>query len=102
MSDAYSYTTIAVEPGQAPHITVSLRPDGQMAVWCSAGHERAQISILHADAHVVITPTNPTVPTAGDVRAARKFAESFAVYAAEVERLHAVAQQAAESESSAD
>lgn len=103
MSDAYSYTTIVVRPGRAPRITVSLQPDGGIDVFCAAGRQRAQISISHADADVTVTPTNATAPTAEDVRAARKLAESFAVYAAEVERLHKAARLAevGESESAA-
>ncbi|GAA4130738.1 hypothetical protein [Actinomadura keratinilytica] len=101
MSDAYSYTTVVVDPDGTSRISVSLRPDDDMSVVCPTGRDRAQISVSHAAAHVLIGPAAPEAPTAEDVRVARKLAESFAVYAAEVERLHAAAQRAVVSDSPA-
>jgi len=37
---------------------------------------------------VSVAPTNPAAPTAEDIQIAHRLAESFAAYAAEVERLH--------------
>ena len=45
---------------------------------------------MHAGADVVIAPTDPECPTAGDVEIARRLAASFERYADEVERLHAL------------
>ncbi|MBX6770048.1 MAG: hypothetical protein IRY90_23330 [Actinomadura rubrobrunea] len=101
MSDAYSYTTVMVEPDGTSRISVSLRPDEDMSVLCSTGRDRAQITVMHAAAHVLISPVSPKAPTSEDVRVARRLAESFAVYAAEVERLHAAARRAEVGESSA-
>ncbi|MGI5324834.1 hypothetical protein [Actinomadura nitritigenes] len=92
---AYSYTTVVVEPDGSTRIGVSLQPDESVSVLCSTGRPRAQISVTHAAADVVITPTDPESPTAGDVQVARQLAESFAVYAAEVERLHALTTESA-------
>lgn len=86
--DAYSYTTLRVDPDGTAAVHVSLHPDADMTVVCVRGGDRAQISVMHARADVTFCPTNPTAPTAGDVRAARRLAESFATFAAEVERLH--------------
>jgi hypothetical protein len=87
---AYSYTTVVVEPDGSTRITVSLQPDESVSVLCSTGRPRAQISVTHAGADVVITPTDPESPTAGDVEIARWLAAAFATYADEVERLHAL------------
>ncbi|WP_433465512.1 hypothetical protein [Spirillospora sp. CA-128828] len=95
MQTSYSHTTVMVEPDGTSVISVSLYPDGRMAMTCPTDGDRAQIWISHAGARVLIAPTNPEEPTAEDVRVARKFAEVFARYAAEVERLHTAAQSAA-------
>ncbi|GAA0222446.1 hypothetical protein GCM10009527_018460 [Actinomadura nitritigenes] len=87
---AYSYTTVTVEPDGSARITVHMHPDDSLSVLCGSGRDRAQISFTHAGADVIITPTDPNSPTAGDVQVARQLAESFATYAAEVERLHAL------------
>ncbi|GAA0287061.1 hypothetical protein GCM10009527_098080 [Actinomadura nitritigenes] len=87
---AYSYTTVVVEPDGATRIGVSLQPDESVSVLCSTGRPRAQISVMHAGADVVIAPTDPECPTAGDVEIARRLAASFERYADEVERLHAL------------
>ncbi|MUN42853.1 hypothetical protein [Actinomadura litoris] len=86
--DAYSYTTIQVERDGTADVHVSLHPDEWMSVLCVTGRERAYLSISHAKASVTVCPTRPDAPTAGDLRVARQLAEAFAVYAAEVERLH--------------
>ncbi|TDC55353.1 hypothetical protein E1281_13005 [Actinomadura sp. KC345] len=86
--DSYSYTTVQVEPDGSALTSVCMRPDERMSVLYPRGKNRAQISITHANAYMLVTPTRPTAPTAEDVRVARKLAESFAAYAAEVERLH--------------
>lgn len=99
--DAYSYTTVTVEPDGTATVHVSMRPDEQVRVWCTPGRDRAQISLAHARADVVITPTDPTAPTAGDVRVARRLAESFATFAAEVERLHVLNRAAEPAEDTA-
>ncbi|MFI0374509.1 hypothetical protein ACH35V_42195 [Actinomadura sp. 1N219] len=93
---AYSYTTVSVEPDGTALTSVSLHPDERVSVLYPRGKDRAQISIAHAYAHVSIVPTNATAPTAEDVRVARKLADSFAAYAAEVERLHGLHTIAAE------
>ncbi|XRQ07360.1 hypothetical protein ACN3XK_64465, partial [Actinomadura welshii] len=80
---AYSYTTLTVDPDGTASVNVTLRPDEQISLLCV--RDRGQLVISHAQAHVTITPTNPTVPTAEDLAVARKLAESFARYAAEVE-----------------
>ncbi|NVI90817.1 hypothetical protein [Actinomadura sp. BRA 177] len=85
---AYSYTTVQVEPDGTALTSVSIYPDERVSVLCPRGKNRAQISITHSYAHVIIAPARATSPTAEDVRVARKLAESFAAYAAEVERLH--------------
>ncbi|RKS79566.1 hypothetical protein BZB76_1038 [Actinomadura pelletieri DSM 43383] len=95
--DAYSYTTVRVEQDGTALTSVSLHPDERVSVLYPRGTNRAQISITHAYAHVRIVPTNATAPTAEDVRVARKLAESFVAYAAEVERLHALANPRSES-----
>ncbi|WP_149261580.1 hypothetical protein [Actinomadura sp. K4S16] len=89
METSYSYTTVSVDSDGASTVNVALRPDRDVSVLCARGRDRAQISISHARAHVTITPTNPTAPTAEDVATARQLAGLFARYAAEVERLHA-------------
>lgn len=86
---SYSYTTVVVEPDGTARTSVNVYPDESLRVLCTTGGPRAQISLDHAGASVLIVPTNAEAPTAEDVRAARRLAESFAVYAAEVERLHA-------------
>ncbi|WP_433466830.1 hypothetical protein [Spirillospora sp. CA-128828] len=93
--DAYSYTTVNVDPDGTASVNVALRPDREVSVLCPRGRDRAQISISHAGARVVIMPTNPTAPTAEDLATARQLAELFARYAAEVERLHTASQSAA-------
>ncbi|URM95288.1 hypothetical protein LUW76_13725 [Actinomadura madurae] len=89
-SRSYSYTTVSVDPDGKTAVSVSLLPDPTVRVWCEPGRDRVQMVIAHAGAEVFITPTAPEAPTAEDVTVARKLAESFAVYAAEVERLHAM------------
>ncbi|MFB4307202.1 hypothetical protein [Actinomadura sp. GTD37] len=86
--DAYSYTTVQVEPDGSAAVHVSLYPDESVSVLAVTGRGRAQISVQHANASVSVAPTNPAAPTAEDVQIARRLAESFAAYAAEVERLH--------------
>ena len=88
--DAYSYTTVSVEPDGTARTSLSMQPDEWLSVVCPRGKERAQISLSHSRADVTLSPTSAAAPTAEDVRVARKLAESFAVYAAEVERLHAL------------
>ena len=88
--DAYSYTTVSVKPDGTARTTLSMQPDEWLSVICPRGKKRAQISLEHSRADVTLSPTSPTAPTAEDVRVARKLAESFAIYAAEVERLHAL------------
>lgn len=90
MGDSYSYTTVQVEPDGTASVYVSLRPDERLSLLCPRDRDRAQLWISHARADVTITPTNPTAPTAEDLATARRLAESFAQYAAEVERLHAL------------
>lgn len=85
---AYSYTTVVVEPDGSARVTVSMHPDERLSVLLAVGYERAQISLTHANADLIIAPTNAAAPTVEDVLVARKIAESFATYAAEVERLH--------------
>lgn len=84
----YSFTTITVEPDGTAKVVVTMHPDEDMRVYCTPGRDRAQISVMHARADVMICPTNATAPTAGDVQTARQLATAFATYAAEVERLH--------------
>ncbi|MFA1548802.1 hypothetical protein [Actinomadura chokoriensis] len=86
--DAYSYTTVQVDPDGTARVHVALHPGEDVRVYCTPGRDRAQISVMHARADVTFCPTNPTAPTAEDVRVARQLAESFATYAADVERLH--------------
>ncbi|MEU8117627.1 hypothetical protein AB0C21_02845 [Spirillospora sp. NPDC049024] len=88
MADSNSYTTVSVDPDGTSRIVVNLIPDRQMSVYCSHGGPRAQIAFMHAGANVTITPTDPAAPTAEDLATARRLAELFARYAAEVERLH--------------
>lgn len=88
--DAYSYTTVSVRPDGSARTTLSMQPNKYLEVLCPRGRDRAQISLSHARADVTLSPTRATAPTAEDVWVARKLAESFAVYAAEVERLHAL------------
>ncbi|TMQ93992.1 hypothetical protein ETD83_24555 [Actinomadura soli] len=76
--------------------SVTLHPDEFAPVLCPRGRDRALISVTHAAADVVICPPDSAAPSAADVRFARKLAESFAAYAAEVERLHALTTPAAE------
>ncbi|GAA0568742.1 hypothetical protein [Actinomadura livida] len=83
---AYSYTTVNVDPDGTASVDVTLRPDERVSLLCM--RDRGQLVISHAQAHVTITPTNPTAPTAEDLAVAHKLAELFARYAAEVERLH--------------
>jgi hypothetical protein len=90
MQTSYSYTTVSVDPDGTTTVDVTLRPDRDVSVLCPLGRDRAMISISHARAYVVITPTNPTAPTAEDIETARRLAELFGRYAAEVERLHAL------------
>ncbi|MEV0667183.1 hypothetical protein ACIBI3_38815 [Actinomadura luteofluorescens] len=90
METSYSYTTLVVEPDGTSRVSVHLHPDHNMSVLCSEGRRRAQISFSHARADVIITPTTPEAPTAGDVATARQLAGLFGRYAAEVERLHAL------------
>jgi hypothetical protein len=95
--DAYSYTSVSVEADGKARVTVSLMPDESARVLISQGRERAQISVSHCGADVLFAPTNGTEPTVEDVRVALRLAESFAAYAAEVERLHAQSIKRAES-----
>ena len=88
--NAYSYTTLIVDPDGTASVNVTLRPDEQVSLLCVRDRGRAQLSISHARADVTITPANPTAPTAEDLAVARRLAELFAQYAAEVERLHAL------------
>ncbi|WP_141973760.1 hypothetical protein [Actinomadura hallensis] len=90
MMESYSYTTVQVEPDGTALTSVTMHPDERVSVLVPRGKNRAQISVTHAYAHVCIAPTRATAPTADDVRVARQLAESFAAYAAEVERLHAL------------
>lgn len=90
--DAYSYTTLTVDPDGTAAVHVTLRPDEQVSLLCVRDRGRAQLAISHARADVTITPTNPTAPTAEDLAVARRLAELFARYSAEVERLHIAAQ----------
>lgn len=69
---------------------MNLTPDRQMSVINSVSGRRAQITFMHAGAHVTITPTNPEAPTAEDLATARRLGELFGRYVAEVERLHAL------------
>ncbi|MEU4824619.1 hypothetical protein AB0H37_22350 [Actinomadura sp. NPDC023710] len=101
METSYSHTTVMVEPDGTAVISVSLYPDGRMAMTCPTGVNRAQLWISHARARVLIAPTNPEAPTAEDVETARKLAEVFARYAAEVERLHALNDASTRRESAA-
>ena len=87
---SHSYTTVRVDPDGKTVVDVTLRPDRGVFVLCPQGHDRAQLSISHGRADVLIMPSDPVAPTAADVDAARKLAEMFARYAAEVERLHAL------------
>ncbi|MGC4957903.1 hypothetical protein ACLQ2P_32305 [Actinomadura citrea] len=90
METSYSYTTVSVDADGTSLISVSLYPDGRMSMTCPTDGNRAQFSISHAQARVTIAPTNPTAPTAADVATARRLAELFGRYVAEVERLHAL------------
>ncbi|TDD23456.1 hypothetical protein E1287_38990 [Actinomadura sp. KC06] len=94
---SYSYTTVCVDPDGTARTSVHLHPDEQVSVLCGSGQKRAQISLSHASADVIITPTNPEAPTARDLAVARKLAESFARYPAEVERLHELNAEPADS-----
>ncbi|GAA2257043.1 MULTISPECIES: hypothetical protein [Actinomadura] len=99
METSYSFTTVRVDPDGTPAISVHLIPDRQMSVYCSDGGHRAQIAFIHAGANVTITPTNPESPTAEDLVTARRLAELFGRYVAEVERLHALSVASMPSES---
>jgi len=81
-----SYTTVRVDQDGTTRIDVMLCPDEQASLWCV--RDRAQLVIKHGHADVTILASDPTAPTAEDVRVARKLAGLFARYAAEVERLH--------------
>jgi hypothetical protein len=94
---AHSSTSISVERDGRARISVHLLPDQGMSVLVSEGKAWAQISLSHCDAHVIIAPTDSAAPTAEDLQVARRLAQSFAVYAAEVERLHAQHDQTAKS-----
>ncbi|TDE29000.1 hypothetical protein [Actinomadura sp. 6K520] len=97
MMGSYSYTSVQVEPDGTALTSVIMYPDERVSVLVPRGKNRAQISVTHCRAHVLIAPTRATAPTAEDVQVARKLAESFAAYAAEVERLHSLNGVAAES-----
>ena len=101
METSYSYTTVMVEPDGKSRISVHLIPDRRTSVINSVSGLRAQIAFMHAGADVTITPTNPTAPTAEDVETARRLAELFGRYVAEVERLHALNVASAPGESAA-
>lgn len=88
---AYSYTTITMQQGEPPRVSVTVLADRSVGVLCPAGRDRAQISIDHAGAHVLFAPQDARAPSAEDVEVARQLAEAFAVYADEVARLHAQA-----------
>ncbi|MFC5186685.1 hypothetical protein [Actinomadura harenae] len=85
----YTYTTIAIEPGQSPRISVSLLGNDSLRVLtCTSAENAAQVSVTQGEVHVSITPIDNSAVTAADVRSARELAGAFAAYAVRVEQLH--------------
>jgi hypothetical protein len=89
VSAGYSYTTISSRAGQPVRIEVSFHLDDEAWIRaCGQERDRPQLSVHHGDTGAVFAPT-PGHVTQADARIARELAEQAAIYAAEVERLHA-------------
>ncbi|MCP2337194.1 hypothetical protein [Actinomadura rupiterrae] len=85
----YSYTTIAIEPGESPRIGVVLRGGESVSVLACLQGDAAQVAVTQEGVSVAFTPADWELVTAADVHTARELAEAFAAYAAKLEQLHA-------------
>ncbi|MFG1879368.1 hypothetical protein ACGFIV_31470 [Sphaerisporangium sp. NPDC049003] len=85
----YTYTTIALEPGTAPRVSVSVYPDerARVSYFPPVIDTRAFLSVQHGDTGVFIGLTSDTVVSDTHVRFARELFESAARFLADCERL---------------
>ena len=89
MSAGYTYTTISADPGEPARVGVSFYLDGR--AWITVAGldtDRPHLGVSLGEVSVRIGPASDAV-TADDARIARCLADQAAIYAAEVERLHA-------------
>jgi hypothetical protein len=89
VSAGYSYTTISSGANEPARVHVDFHLDDE--AWIRAcGHDdgKPQLSIHHGETGVVFAPTLGPI-TQADARLARELADQAAIYAAQVERLHA-------------
>ncbi|MFC6085799.1 hypothetical protein [Sphaerisporangium aureirubrum] len=85
----YSYTTITMEPDQAPRVAMHLYPDqhARMTYFPATDTPAAFILIEHAKAHLSIGTTSDTTITDAHVQFARDLYGAAAQFLADCERL---------------
>ncbi|MGH3155401.1 MAG: hypothetical protein ACRDNF_02320 [Streptosporangiaceae bacterium] len=89
MSGGYTYTTITGGPEEPVRIGVSFYLDDAARIRnYGVGEDRAQFGIAHGDVEVTFAVPHGQV-SEDDARVGRELADKAAIYAAEVERLHA-------------
>jgi hypothetical protein len=90
MTGGYTYTTITGGLEEPMRIGVSFYLDSAAYIRnYGVGSERAQFGISHGDVEVTFAVPHGQA-SEEDARLARELADKAAIYAAEVERLHAV------------
>jgi hypothetical protein len=89
VSAGYSYTTISSGADEPARIHVSFHLDDEAWIRaCGQESGKPQLSIHQGDTGAIFAPV-PGQITQTDARLARELADQAAIYAAEVERLHA-------------
>ncbi|MFI7440796.1 hypothetical protein [Nonomuraea indica] len=92
----YSYTTISIDTGEEPRITVALHPDASARVaYYPTNSSRPFIDIEHAGARVIIGTGPDAKVTEQHVTFARHLLDAAAAFLADCERLHAEQRAAA-------
>jgi hypothetical protein len=89
VSAGYTYTTIRSQPDDRIRIDVLVYPDDAVRIRvCGLDEDKPQFWIAYGDVDVTFLPTSGQI-TETDARIARELPDKAAIYAAEVERLHA-------------
>jgi hypothetical protein len=92
----YSYTTISIDPGEEPRITVALHPDELARIaYYPTNSGRPFIDIEHAGARVIIGTGPNAKVTDHHVKFARHLLDAAAAFLSDCERMHAEQRAAA-------
>jgi hypothetical protein len=80
--------TVYMQSGKQRDVSVSVHPDGNAHVYCSAYADHPPIlTVSHADASVTVSPPERSVIGEADLSFARDLAEAANTYLAEITRL---------------